>query len=157
MSSARILTADGVLPTAYGLLGIACLLEAGCRRSGPHGPGTPAAQPARVEPGSSQAGGPAVTDYPLRGVVRSVTPESGQVLIRHEAIPGFMSAMTMPFKPVNPAILATLQPGDRVEGTLRVETADGAVKEHQLLDLKVTEPAERFRRARDPGGATGPR
>src|SRR5205823_8661474 len=92
--------------------------------------------------GGPAAGGPAVTDYPLRGVVRSVAPESGQVLIRHEAIPGFMSAMTMSFKPVNPASLATLQPGDHVEGTLRVETADGAVKDHQLLDLKVTKPAE---------------
>src|SRR5205823_6448946 len=92
--------------------------------------------------GGPAAGGPAVTDYPLRGVVRSVAPKSGQVLIRHEAIPGFMSAMTMPFKPANPAILATVQPGDHVEGTLRVETAAGAVKDYQLLDLKVTEPAE---------------
>jgi protein SCO1/2 len=63
-------------------------------------------------------------------------------LIRHEEIPGFMGAMTMPFKPADPAILPTLEPGDRVEGTLRVEMQDGAVSNYRLVDLKVTEPAK---------------
>jgi protein SCO1/2 len=67
---------------------------------------------------------------------------SGRVLIRHEAIPGFMGAMTMPFKPADPTILPTLQAGDRVEGTLRVQMRDDAVQDYQLVDLKVTEPAQ---------------
>ncbi len=48
----------------------------------------------------------------------------------------------MPFQPSDPAILKSLHPGDEVEGTLRVVKEDGAVKEYQLLDLKVTKPAE---------------
>jgi protein SCO1/2 len=48
----------------------------------------------------------------------------------------------MPFKPADPAILPTLKPGDRVEGTLRVEMQDGAVTDHVLADLKVSEPAK---------------
>jgi protein SCO1/2 len=83
-----------------------------------------------------------MTDYALRGVVRSVAPQSGRVLIRHEAIPGLMGAMTMPFQPADRSILETLQPGDAVEATLRVEKQDGAVKDYQLLDLKVTKPAD---------------
>src|SRR5262245_53939802 len=35
--------------------------------------------------------------YPLSGVVRQVNRETGVVAIRHEAIPGFMPEMTMPF------------------------------------------------------------
>jgi protein SCO1 len=49
--------------------------------------------------------------------------------------------MTMPFEPADPSILGLLQPGDEVEGILRVEKQDGAVRDYQLRDLKVTKPA----------------
>ena len=81
------------------------------------------------------------TDYTLRGVVRSVAPESGRVMISHEDIPGFMKAMTMPFQPADESILGLLRPGDHVEGVLHVERQDGAVRDYQLRDLKVTKPA----------------
>jgi protein SCO1 len=121
---------------------IACLLQAGCGRVGPVASGTSADAPTAVPPPQTRAGKPVSKNYRLRGVVRSVAVESGRVLIRHEAIPGFMGAMTMPFKPADPAILPTLKPGDRVEGTLRVEMQDDAVTDYQLVDLKVTEPAK---------------
>ena len=74
-----------------------------------------------------------------KGVVRSVAPESGRVLIRHQEIPGFMKAMTMPFEPADPSRSSgLLHPGDEVEGTLHVEKQDGAVRDYQLRDLKVT-------------------
>ena len=38
--------------------------------------------------------GPAVTDYRLKGVVKRVEYELEHVTIQHEAIPGFMDAMT---------------------------------------------------------------
>ena len=81
------------------------------------------------------------TDYALRGVVRSVAPESGRVMISHEEIPGFMKAMTMPFQPADESILGLLRPGDQVEGVLHVEKRDGAVTDYQLRDLKVTKQA----------------
>jgi protein SCO1/2 len=114
------------------------LVAPGCGgMSGPESAAAPARPPALERRRTAT-----VTDYPLRGVVRSVAPESGRVLIRHEAIPGFMGAMTMPFAPADRAILGTLHPGDEVAGTLRVEQEDGAVKDYQLLGLKVTRPAE---------------
>jgi protein SCO1/2 len=93
----------------------------------------------RTPPGTS--GVVTTVDYPLRGVVRSVAPESGRVMIRHEEIPGFMKAMTMPFKPADEAILGLLHPGDEVEGILHVEKQDGAVRDYELRDLKVSKPA----------------
>jgi protein SCO1/2 len=96
-------------------------------------------------PGAGSASEPAGTeaaDYVLRGVVRSVKQDSGKVVIRHEAIPGFMSAMTMPFPLADRALLDTLREGDEVEGTLRVERRDGAVTDYQLVGLKVTKARE---------------
>jgi Cu/Ag efflux protein CusF len=36
-------------------------------------------------------------EYSVRGVVRRVEPERRSVVVKHEEIPGFMPAMTMPF------------------------------------------------------------
>ncbi len=80
-------------------------------------------------------------DYVLRGVVGSVVPEAGRVVIRHERIPGFMPAMTMPFNVEDESILGLLQPGDEVEGVLHVEKRDGAVRNYQLRQLKRTKSA----------------
>ena len=112
------------------LIGVAIAAASGCG-------GT--ARPPR----GSAATADAVTtvDYTLKGVVLSVAPESGRVLIRHQEVPGFMKAMTMPFEPADKSILGLLHPGDHVEGVLHVERKDGAVRDYQLRDLKVTEPA----------------
>ncbi|GAC1447817.1 MAG: hypothetical protein NVSMB9_30400 [Isosphaeraceae bacterium] len=61
------------------------------------------------------------TDYKLVGVVRTVDPATGQVTIRHESIPGFMEAMTMPFLLKNHEDLEDVHPCGEVEGTLRVD------------------------------------
>jgi protein SCO1/2 len=121
------------------LLAIACLVP-GCGRKGADSPTAPGSSAHRGT--AAKAAGPIVNNYTLQGVVRSLAPESGRVLIRHRAIPGFMDAMTMPFQLADPAILESIHPGDEVEGTLRVVKEDGAVKEYQLLDVKVTKPAE---------------
>jgi protein SCO1/2 len=88
-----------------------------------------------------RTGAVATVDYTLKGVVRSVAPESGRVLIHHEEIPGFMKAMTMPFQPADESVLGLLHPGDAVEGILHVEKQDGAVRDYQLRDLRVTKAA----------------
>jgi protein SCO1 len=79
-------------------------------------------------------------EYVLRGEVRKVEKEAREVTLKHEAIPGFMEAMTMPFRLENAATLEELHPGDQVEGKLRVERKNGEVSDYQLLDLTVTKP-----------------
>ncbi|MDR3724246.1 MAG: SCO family protein [Terracidiphilus sp.] len=66
--------------------------------------------------------------YKLRGKVLSTDAAKGEVLLDHEAIPGFMEAMTMPYKLKDPSILGELHKGD-------VITADVLVSQNADADL----------------------
>ena len=59
--------------------------------------------------------------YELRGQIVGINPERQEVVVNHEDIPGFMPAMTMPYKVQDPALLQGKQPGDLVTATLVVE------------------------------------
>jgi protein SCO1/2 len=58
--------------------------------------------------------------YEIRGVVVAVDVGRRILEIDHEAIPGFMPAMTMPYEVAEASLLQGLTAGDRVRGTLRV-------------------------------------
>ncbi|HEX4321101.1 MAG TPA: SCO family protein [Acidobacteriaceae bacterium] len=64
--------------------------------------------------------------YPLRGKIVSTNPSTGEVTIDHQAIPGFMEAMTMPYKLRDIRILGELHPGDLVTADILVpKSPDG--------------------------------
>lgn len=146
-------------PAACVLGLVAFATGTGCRDSAaPVGSaGAPkSAAPAAADPGRSGSGravaapggGPVrpgaadgVQTYKLAGVVRHVNPSSGIVTIRHEAIPGFMDTMTMPFTLKDRALLDDVHVGDEVEGSLRVVREGGEVKDYELTDLNVSRPA----------------
>lgn len=58
--------------------------------------------------------------YELTGQILVVKPETNEVLVKHEDIPGFMPAMTMPYTVKNPALLRALSAGDLIRATLQV-------------------------------------
>jgi len=58
--------------------------------------------------------------YKLRGTVVSTNPAKGEVTLDHGAIPGYMDAMTMPYKLKNANIAGDLHPGDVVTANLLV-------------------------------------
>lgn len=62
--------------------------------------------------------------WDARGVIERFGPERKSVSIAHEAIPGYMGAMTMSFEPRDPDQLARLAIGDRVSFTF-TDTDDG--------------------------------
>jgi protein SCO1/2 len=66
--------------------------------------------------------------YHLRGKVVSTDAAKGEVTLDHEAIPGFMEAMTMPYKLKDASILGELHPGD-------VLTADVLVSQNPDADV----------------------
>ena len=69
--------------------------------------------------------------YKLRGKVVSTNPQRGEVTLNHEAIPGFMDAMTMPYKLKDASILSELHPGDVITADVLVsQDSDASV----LLD-----------------------
>ncbi len=60
--------------------------------------------------------------YEIRGEVISIYSLNNEITIKHEEIPGFMPAMTMPFKVRDVRMLEGLKPGDLVSGTFVVAT-----------------------------------
>src|SRR4051794_16772255 len=52
--------------------------------------------------------------FMVRGEIRGVDSAASQLRIRHEEIPNYMAAMTMPFDVHNAALLRGLKPGDQV-------------------------------------------
>jgi protein SCO1/2 len=64
--------------------------------------------------------GPEPRQYPLKGQILGIQPDTREVLIKHEDIQGFMPGMTMPFKVQDEKLLNGLAPGDLVEATLVV-------------------------------------
>ncbi len=74
---------------------------------------------------------PSYKVYKLRGKVISTNAATGEVTLDHEAIPGFMDAMTMPYKLKDPSILGELHAGDVITADVLVsQDADADV----LLD-----------------------
>ena len=84
----------------------AFLLLTGCH-PGPKAP---------IQQGSSQN----FKVYKLRGKVVSTNAAKGEVTLNHEAIPGFMEAMTMPYKLKDASILSELHPGDVITADVLV-------------------------------------
>ncbi len=64
--------------------------------------------------------------YPLHGVIVSVDTAHQQLVVQHEAVPGYMPAMTMPFA-VSPGDLANARPGQRIRAEL-VPDANGDLR-----------------------------
>lgn len=108
------------------------VLFASCAR-----PSAETAAPARVE----KAPEIEVKVYDLTGEVRAVNAAERELQIRHDEIPGFMKAMTMPFKVAEDVDMDDFRVGDLLEAKLRVEFEDGIVRDYNLLDPTVTKPA----------------
>jgi len=135
-------TPNAARPTALRLLALTPILTLAAAGCGGRGP---SAEPAAARPPSPPATTPRPAGspeaYDLAGVVRRVDPGSGLVTIRHEAIPGLMGAMTMPFAVKDREALAEVRAGDEVSARLRVVREGGEVKDYDLTDLTVTRPA----------------
>ena len=72
--------------------------------------------------------------YPLTGKVVAVDKTDRTATIAHEDIPGYMPAMTMPFKIKNDADLELLKPGDQVSGTLVVDDLSSWVEISAIIE-----------------------
>lgn len=102
---------------AVGLILMATLL-AGCKHSSPGAP-SPAGQ---------------LMTYTVHGKVVSVDAAKGMIVLDHEAIPGFMDAMTMPYKLKDASVATELHPGDRITAKLLVRKLGDDEYEDPLLD-----------------------
>jgi protein SCO1 len=60
--------------------------------------------------------------YTVRGIVREIAPDRTKATIRHETIPNYMPAMTMPFNVRDTNELSGISPGDTI--TFRLTVTD---------------------------------
>jgi protein SCO1/2 len=95
-------------------------LLSGCRRSA-----TPA-------PASSNA---AQVTFHIRGKV--VSTDASHVTLNGEAVPGFMEAMTMPYKLKDPIVATELHPGDMITATIRADKEDDNFSNVRLDNIVV--------------------
>ena len=85
---------------------LAAALAAGCHSS--------------TKPGSEGSATANVAVYKLRGKIVSTDTAHGIVVVNHEAIPGFMEAMTMPYQLKDPSIASDLHAGDTITADVLV-------------------------------------
>lgn len=95
--------------------------------------------PAACECGSpaplaAEAAAPA--SHPVKGVIMGLLPDKTALLVKHEAVPGVMRAMTMMFK-VEPEVLARVKEGDAIAARMS-RREDG----WWLTEVKVLPPAK---------------
>ncbi|HZL41780.1 MAG TPA: SCO family protein [Verrucomicrobiae bacterium] len=89
--------------------------------------------------------------FQVRGLVVEVKPLGKSITIKHEEIPGYMSAMSMPFEVKDTNLLAGLEPGDPVYFRLVVTEAYGYIDAIQKTGPKTNSPPTTgpFRLVRD--------
>ncbi len=73
------------------------------------------------------------THYPIEGQLLGVQLDTGQVLLKHGEVVGYMGAMTMPFPVEDRASLRERRPGDLVTATLVVEPSRYYLADLQFL------------------------
>jgi protein SCO1 len=105
-------------------------LATGCTSHRPH----------TTIPASAHRATEELRTFDARGVVREIKPDRTGLVIRHEAIPGYMAAMTMPFEVREPRELDGVNVGNRVAFRLQVTETDGWID--RVVVLAAGEPEE---------------
>ena len=109
---------------------LGCLfLTTSCKRSP-----KPATQPTSVSTTNQQV-------FQVRGIIKSVKASQKQVEIKHEAIPGYMPGMTMPFDVKDTNELTYLRAGEPVTFRLTVTDTEGWIDQIRSLGPPTNEPA----------------
>ena len=80
--------------------------------------------------------------FQVQGVVKELRSEGRIVVIRHEEIPGYMAAMTMPFAVKDARETTGLGPGDQVTFRMTVTETDGWIDQIQVQARGVPEEAK---------------
>src|SRR5207248_11349116 len=89
---------------------------------------------------------PEAHHYALHGRIISVDKLGHELIIDHDAIPGFMEAMTMPYPVADNVMLEQVGPGDDIRAQIKVDAS-----EHVAIEkLEVVKKAA-------PGSAPAPK
>jgi protein SCO1/2 len=81
-----------------------------------------------------------VKKYPLQGTVVAKNAATNEITLKHGDIPGFMSAMTMPYLVKDPAVVQELQPGDKIAAEVIVGKNES---DYWLEGVRITDESAR--------------
>jgi protein SCO1 len=77
--------------------------------------------------------------YELKGEVVQRNPATSEITVKHEEIPGFMPAMTMPYKVSSPLAAAIVEPCDKIAADVITENG----KDYWLDNIRITDTSGR--------------
>jgi protein SCO1 len=76
---------------------------------------------------------PTAKHYTLHGKIMSVDKLGHELIIDHDAIPGFMEAMTMPYPVTDNSMLEKIGPGDEIKADLQVQGERIAIDKLEIV------------------------
>lgn len=76
---------------------------------------------------------PPAKHYEMHGKIMAVDLMGKELIVEHDAIPGFMEAMTMPYPVSSPALLQQVHPGDEIKADLAVRSDFAVIDKLDVL------------------------
>ena len=129
------------VPHTLAFAAVVLAIATGCRSTPRPDPEAQVAAPAEV-PAQPSPPSESVQVFQVQGVIKEVRSEGRIAVIRHEEIPGYMAAMTMPFAVKDPKESAGLETGDQVTFRMTVTETDGWIDEIRVRAKGVPEDAK---------------
>jgi protein SCO1 len=83
--------------------------------------------------------------FEVRGVIQEVKASEKEIVIKHEEIPNYMPAMTMPFEVKNTNELAGLAPNDQVSFRMIVTDTEGWIENVKKTGVDTTSQGQQPR------------
>ena len=83
-----------------------------------------------------------VKSFPIHGKIVSVDAKRGAIVLNHDAVPGFMDAMTMTYPLKDPSVASELHPGDVINATLLVRKDGDEYSDPKLDQIVVVAQAK---------------
>ncbi len=80
--------------------------------------------------------------YPIRGTIERVDAQYGEITLQHDAIPGLMEAMTMPYPVTDRSALSELHPGDKIIATVLADPSPQGPINLRLSDIVIIAQAK---------------
>jgi protein SCO1/2 len=95
------------------------------------------------------------THHHARGVVLRVDRDASKMTVSHDAVPGFMEAMVMPFELEDPGVARHVVPGDRIAFRITTRRSQTRIDRLQLLSAGLPATAAGATRGRARAVAVG--
>ena len=83
-----------------------------------------------------------VKSFSIHGKIVSVDAKRGAIVLNHDAVPGFMDAMTMTYPLKDPSVASELHPGDVITATLLVRKDGDGYSDPKLDQIVVAAQAK---------------